>query len=418
MLSSKQLFSLHSWLGLIAGIFLVIIGITGAALVFGDDIDAALHPTLTATPTARGRLPLGTIIETVSRQYHGDASVTSIQMTPGHPDAAYQVSATIHGAPWLLQVDPYTGKVMSIRDPKESFVNQVLAIHTSLFLGAWGAPLVGVMALLLLASVITGTIIYRKSLLKVFRLKIRWKGGMRSLSSDLHRVVGVATLLFNLVMSITGFIMIAPAYGQVAAPRRQTDAPAVAAVNDGASAARSAALDIATEAGRSTRPAIAALTKRGTSGARKTTGTSGVKTGSEIGLGALVARSMTALPGFQPVSITLPAGSGAPVRITGTTEGTSIFYGPMSSSVTLSAQTGAVLAATDITKAPAGAKLGRIIHAVHFGRYGALPVRILYALGGLTPGALSLTGFVVWRAKRKKKTATKRAPAKVAPAMA
>ncbi|MEO8174483.1 MAG: PepSY-associated TM helix domain-containing protein, partial [Sediminibacterium sp.] len=39
---------------------------------------------------------------------------------------------------------------------------------------------------------------------------------------------------------------------------------------------------------------------------------------------------------------------------------------------------------------------------VHFGKYGGLPVKILYSLFGLSSGFLSITGFLLWLKRRKK----------------
>ena len=40
---------------------------------------------------------------------------------------------------------------------------------------------------------------------------------------------------------------------------------------------------------------------------------------------------------------------------------------------------------------------------VHFGKYGGLPVKILYSLFGLSSGLLSITGFLLWLKRRKNK---------------
>jgi uncharacterized iron-regulated membrane protein len=44
-----------------------------------------------------------------------------------------------------------------------------------------------------------------------------------------------------------------------------------------------------------------------------------------------------------------------------------------------------------------------IINAqLHYGRYGGLPVKILYSVFGLTGGLLSITGFLLWIKRRKR----------------
>lgn len=43
----KLLLSLHLYAGLVAGIFLVLLSVTGSFMVFEDEIDRALNPKLT-----------------------------------------------------------------------------------------------------------------------------------------------------------------------------------------------------------------------------------------------------------------------------------------------------------------------------------------------------------------------------------
>ena len=67
----RVVFQIHLWLGLLAGLYVLLISITGAALVFRIDLQRALHPDL-FTPRAAGRLadPVA-IMERVSRAYPG-----------------------------------------------------------------------------------------------------------------------------------------------------------------------------------------------------------------------------------------------------------------------------------------------------------------------------------------------------------
>ncbi len=45
---------------------------------------------------------------------------------------------------------------------------------------------------------------------------------------------------------------------------------------------------------------------------------------------------------------------------------------------------------------------------LHYGTFGGLPVKILWCIGGLAPGILSITGFLMWYKrkfpKRRKQT--------------
>lgn len=43
---TKRLWQLHSWMGLIAGVGLLTIGLTGSILVFRQDVQALVNPRL------------------------------------------------------------------------------------------------------------------------------------------------------------------------------------------------------------------------------------------------------------------------------------------------------------------------------------------------------------------------------------
>src|SRR5262249_7669141 len=150
----------------------------------------------------------------------------------------------------------------------QSFVRRLLALHRSFFFRPWGEAVVGCFALVLFASALTGLIYYRKSLLRVFKMPVRWRGGARLLSADLHRLVGVIAVFFQLMMSMTGFYMISPVYPKLLKGKEQKPA--------------SSTLDI-----------------------------------TAISYDALLARARTALPAFEPTMISLPKEDGQPINVRG-----------------------------------------------------------------------------------------------------
>jgi len=65
----RALFQVHLWLGVITGLYIFIVCVTGAALVFRIDMQRALNPDL-FTPTASGPAadPVA-IMESVTKAY-------------------------------------------------------------------------------------------------------------------------------------------------------------------------------------------------------------------------------------------------------------------------------------------------------------------------------------------------------------
>ena len=67
----KRLWQLHSWLGLLAGLGLLVIGATGSMLVFRDELEALVDPALVrVVPPSpdTARLPLDTLFARVGDQ--------------------------------------------------------------------------------------------------------------------------------------------------------------------------------------------------------------------------------------------------------------------------------------------------------------------------------------------------------------
>lgn len=62
------IFSLHSWLGLISGIFLLLLGLSGSALVFLKEIDQMINTELLHVSPAGQALPLDTIYRSIGQQ--------------------------------------------------------------------------------------------------------------------------------------------------------------------------------------------------------------------------------------------------------------------------------------------------------------------------------------------------------------
>jgi uncharacterized iron-regulated membrane protein len=90
-----------------------------------------------------------------------------------------------------------------IETPWVAFVQQ---LHFNLTVpGAIGRYLVGIFGTLLLASLVTGILAHRRILKDAFRL--RWGGSRRLTNADLHNRIGVWALPFHLIVSLTGSLL-------------------------------------------------------------------------------------------------------------------------------------------------------------------------------------------------------------------
>ncbi|WP_050025412.1 PepSY domain-containing protein [Verrucomicrobium sp. BvORR034] len=198
----KQIWRLHSWLGLLAGLGLLVIGLTGSILVFSSEIDAVLNPALVRVKPAGSRMSFDSLKARVLEQLPGwEINRWYLSSNPEAADTV-RVSARDHAADLPTFVNPYTGQVLGKRDWGQGLVGWLLELHYSFHAGAWGVVVVGACAALLLASSLTGIYLYRDFWRHFLRL--RWKASMRLFCSDLHKAIGITSLAFNLILGLTG----------------------------------------------------------------------------------------------------------------------------------------------------------------------------------------------------------------------
>ncbi|HVU24730.1 MAG TPA: PepSY-associated TM helix domain-containing protein [Opitutus sp.] len=348
----KRLWQLHSWLGLIAGLGLLVIGLTGSLLVFHDELEALVNPGLIRVqPAPAGRLPLDPLLAGVNRALP-DYEVTGwLVRAPAEKRYADILYLIRHGSDqWLLAtLDPYTGRILaSPRAYTATLTGWLLELHYTFFADRIGEAVAGVFAVMLCTLGVSGLWIYREFWKSVLRL--RWRRSARILFSDVHKSVGIVSVAFNLLLGFTG------AYWNLTR--------AVAG-----------------------EPAQPKMTHRLYAGS--------------LSLDALVADAARRLPGFRTNFLSLPSQPAMGVTLYGAVVPSSPLRSLYGSTVSYDAQTGAHQATFDLRSAGAWAQAVDAFTPLHFGTFGGLPVKILWCLAGLAPGTLAVSGFVIWRLRRR-----------------
>src|SRR5690606_23541611 len=108
-----------------------------------------------------------------------------------------------------LMVDPYTAEVLGTRDYSASFVFVLRQLHLRFFAFGWqGRVVVGAFGLVLLVSIVAGLLIYGRFIRALPRWwSIRRGRGLQIAASDLHKLVGIVALAFNIVIASTGAVL-------------------------------------------------------------------------------------------------------------------------------------------------------------------------------------------------------------------
>lgn len=363
---TRHLFKLHSWLGLATGLLLLVVSFSGVVLLFEPELDHALNPRLlTVTVPAQPRASLDGVLA-AARQRYPQPAYLRLRRLPETPGQAVEVSVDRPDHSWTLAYfDPYTARYLGQRDARGHFFGWLLGLHYSLLGGKTGELVVALLGVALLLSVGTGAVVYRKHLLPVLLLRqgISWKNA-RTAASGLHRVVGVWALAFNLVLAGSGAWMLRASF---LPETYRPEAPAA----------------------WSAQPAVA------------------------VSLDTLARRATQAVAGLELQGLALPKTAADTVVTAMGRLRDRPLYGDFSQSVELSARSGRVLNAADVRRAGAAERAELLALTLHFGQFGGWAVKLLWALGGLSPALLSLTGFVLWR----RRTAPRAARARRHPAV-
>lgn len=202
---------LHLWLGLISGIIMLIVCLTGAIWVFGDEIKAFITPPVKVAYQNKPILSPSQITKIAGSLY------------PGRPLAYldYQKNKAVEVAvgDWgkdtkLLFLDPYTGKILGERlmeDQTTLFFYFIESGHRFLWM-PWkiGRAVVNYGTLMFVFLLITGLVWwYPKKWTKSTReksFKIKWSANWKRVNIDLHNVFGFYAVLILLALSLSGMV--------------------------------------------------------------------------------------------------------------------------------------------------------------------------------------------------------------------
>jgi uncharacterized iron-regulated membrane protein len=370
----KRLWQLHSWLGLVAGLGLLVIGLTGSLLIFHEELELLFNPEMVRVEPASigrpdvgpsNRLPLDTLLAHAQRQLP-DHEVTGWLPQYEAPHLADLIYVIERGNnEWLVAtLDPYTGNLLaSPRLGSTTLTGWLLDLHYMFLADHAGMFLAGLFGVMLCVLGASGVWMYREFWKNFFTL--RWNRGARILFSDLHKFTGIASVAFNLIVGFTG------AYWNLTHLVGHW-------IN-----------------GDPPQPKIESRLYAGT-----------------LSLDALARDAAARLPGFRGNFISLPSDPAAPAVIFwGTIEPRGRLTGPYGSTISYDPQTGAHTATSDLRTQGLWARIADTFTPLHYGTFGGLPVKILWCLGGLTPGLLGVTGFLIWF-RRRRATERPAAPAR------
>lgn len=206
-------FQVHKWIGLTLAIPIILICLTGSALVWHDWLDETINPQrvvaeVPAQPAqfyadaAREKLEPGETLIGLTWP-EGEGPVMASAARPGPQEGRRPVRTQL----WL---HPATGEVLDSGASDEGLVRVMHVLHGSLYIPEWGRPIVGWIGVAMLISSLTGLWLWWP-FKGGFSRGLRWKR-MPTTSGNLHHQGGFWILIPLAILSFTGAWISFPAF--------------------------------------------------------------------------------------------------------------------------------------------------------------------------------------------------------------
>ena len=213
MATMKKWFrKIHLWLSVPFGILITLICLSGALLVYEQEITEWCRPDLYFVQTVKeAPLPMEELMERVDATLPEGSLITGVTVSPD-AKRTYQVSLS-QPRRASLYVDPYTGEVKG-QNERLPFFSDMFRLHRWLMGSVQSAGggisvgklLVGLSTLMMVIILITGLLMWltnrKKPLTK--SLTISFTKGWPRFWHDLHVAGGIYATILLLAMALTG----------------------------------------------------------------------------------------------------------------------------------------------------------------------------------------------------------------------
>ena len=219
---------IHLYLGLAAGLVILIACLTGAILVFEKDLQMAFNKDRYYVTHTGNKLSADSLVSKVKLAFAG-AKINNVKVY-GNPERSAEINITPaakketsatssqplakkQGPPerqpgYTIFVNPYTGDILDKYSYRETGFYTVFALHRWLLGGqnSIGKLIVGISTLIFLFIILTGIILWWPKTKKILqkRLTLKWSAGWKRINHDLHIVLGFYSSILLFIFAFTG----------------------------------------------------------------------------------------------------------------------------------------------------------------------------------------------------------------------
>ncbi|WP_116423511.1 PepSY-associated TM helix domain-containing protein [Pseudomonas citronellolis] len=206
---SRLWFLVHSWLALPIWFFVLLVCLTGTLAVVSQELVWLAKPEVRASmPSADAQeLSFDQLLAAIARQ-QPEIRVETLNFPQENHFALTARVSFPDGSRASLYVNPYSGTIQG-QSTNFDFRQFTRALHGWWLVPfnhgySWGWYLVSVLGLPMLASLVTGLVVYKRFWRGFLNPRLRLNQGARIFWGDLHRLGGIWSIWFIAVISITG----------------------------------------------------------------------------------------------------------------------------------------------------------------------------------------------------------------------
>ncbi|MDP4026646.1 PepSY-associated TM helix domain-containing protein [Methylobacterium sp. NEAU 140] len=210
---------LHRWTGLVAAPFFLVLCLTGTVLIFHEEIEEWAGWESAVAASNAPLLPLADLTA-AALALEPSKRIVSFAFDEDHPErvtvglAAWGIRTLADAVPMML--DAHSGARLPRPDPRKTPIGILLRLHANWLLGPSGQLFGGVVALLVIVCLVSGVMVYGPYVRDLAFGAIRCGRGQALRQRDLHNLIGVATLGWTLLVSITGIALALGSIGLLA----------------------------------------------------------------------------------------------------------------------------------------------------------------------------------------------------------
>ena len=202
LLLRKLLFQVHLWVGVGIGAYMFIMGITGSVLVFREELEHRVNPTLYPR-LEPGNAPASIVdvIRNIEIAYPQHRITSVYAPTRGRP---VYYSFIEKDRRFVTVLASPTGELLGER-PNSGFLRWLQDLHVNLLSGTTGRLVNGFAAVLLLVLCVTGALIWWPGLHAWLQnTRVDFRKNWKRVAWELHGATGFWTVLIVAMWAVTG----------------------------------------------------------------------------------------------------------------------------------------------------------------------------------------------------------------------